>query len=60
MPSSTTSHVAKVYAEELISLGHGFAMWVPEPLAAGEIQMGDVGYIEVDSMRVYFVEFPPT
>ncbi len=35
-----------VYAQELWSLGHGHAMWGPEPSPAfGEVRLGDVGYL---------------
>ncbi|RDX44532.1 hypothetical protein OH76DRAFT_1486975 [Lentinus brumalis] len=35
-----------VYARELWSLGHGHAMWGPEPSPAfGEVRLGDVGYL---------------
>ncbi|KAI0718550.1 hypothetical protein C8T65DRAFT_79939 [Cerioporus squamosus] len=45
--SFTSIHPAHhIYAQELWSLGHGHAMWGPEPsLAFGEVRLGDVGYL---------------
>lgn len=36
---------AEIYAAELSSRGHGLPLWVPEPTEAGEVLIGDVGYI---------------
>lgn len=38
---------ADVYSEELATLGHGRAMWHPEPVREqGDIEIGDVGFVE--------------
>lgn len=51
MPSSPTGSPAvtlpsAVYASKLFSLGQGYALWYPEPHVTGEVQVGDVGYID--------------
>ncbi|OCH93067.1 hypothetical protein OBBRIDRAFT_381083 [Obba rivulosa] len=57
--SSATSHdstawthfedmttAADVYVTELFPLGHGLPIWNPDPVTAGEVRIGDVGYFE--------------
>ncbi|OBZ74764.1 hypothetical protein A0H81_05695 [Grifola frondosa] len=34
-----------VYAEQLFFLKHGLPLWAPEPTNAGEVLIGDVGYV---------------
>lgn len=41
-----TREVWETYANELKSHGYGHPLWYPEPSEDGEIQIGDVGYIE--------------
>ncbi|KAH9839012.1 uncharacterized protein C8Q71DRAFT_855664 [Rhodofomes roseus] len=44
-----------VYAQELLPLGHGYPLWDPRPdETAGEIEIGDVGYIEDGRFRRLF------
>lgn len=44
--SSSVMHTSEVYAGELKkTLKEGDALWFPEPLAGGEVQIGDVGYM---------------
>ena len=43
---SLMGEAARVYAEELSSLSLGVPLWFPEPTEAGEIQIGDVGFLE--------------
>ena len=38
--------VSEIYASQLVSLGYGHPLWYPEPAQAGEILIGDVGYID--------------
>ncbi|KAI0637495.1 WD40-repeat-containing domain protein [Trametes polyzona] len=33
-----------IYAKQLISKKHGYALWLPEPTKFGEVHIGDVGY----------------
>lgn len=40
------SLAAIVYAEQLRNVRHGEPLWQPEPSDRGEVQIGDVGYIE--------------
>lgn len=37
--------VRHVYTKLLFRLGHGHPLWEPEPTEAGEVLLGDVGYI---------------
>lgn len=38
--------VSTVYAEQLLTLGHGFPLWFPEPSEqCDDVRVGDVGYI---------------
>lgn len=39
-------HANKVYAEQLFPLGHGMPLWEPEPNGTGEVEIGDIGYIQ--------------
>jgi hypothetical protein len=51
------SVAAQVYAEQLISKGHGFPLWYPD---IGEVHLGDVGYIWDGSFtRLFNVTLPP-
>ena len=34
-----------IYAAQLAALGHGYALWVPEPRSYEEVRIGDVGYL---------------
>ncbi|TFY56100.1 hypothetical protein EVJ58_g7847 [Rhodofomes roseus] len=44
-----------VYAQERLPLGHGYPLWDPRPdETAGEIEIGDVGYIEDGRFRRLF------
>ncbi|OCH86840.1 WD40 repeat-like protein [Obba rivulosa] len=38
-------HAHKIYAQRLYGLGHGMPLWVPEPTANSEVEIGDVGYL---------------
>lgn len=46
-----------VYAASLLPVGEGYALWYPEPhKSGGEVQLGDVGYIENGAfMRLFNV-----
>ena len=35
-----------LYAEQLIACGFGLPLWQPEPTSFGEVQIGDVGFVE--------------
>ncbi|GJE91470.1 hypothetical protein PsYK624_076200 [Phanerochaete sordida] len=37
---------AYTYAEQLLSRGYGLPLWRPEPTKFGEVQLGDVGFVE--------------
>ncbi|KIP05418.1 hypothetical protein PHLGIDRAFT_14562 [Phlebiopsis gigantea 11061_1 CR5-6] len=37
---------ARVYAEQLLPRGHGLPLWEPEPSELGEVEIGDVGFID--------------
>ena len=47
MPQSSTPalRAARVYAEELAAKGRGTPLWNPVPTAAGEVHIGDVGFL---------------
>ncbi|TFK81792.1 hypothetical protein K466DRAFT_604210 [Polyporus arcularius HHB13444] len=46
MPPVTTFPAHETYAKNLWPLGHGHALWCPEPsLLFGEVRLGDVGYL---------------
>ncbi len=45
-PNPNYNHAPKVYSDELTTLGHGRAMWIPEPLEGIEVEISDVGFIE--------------
>ncbi|KAJ3528305.1 hypothetical protein NM688_g8017 [Phlebia brevispora] len=45
---------AEVYAEQLNPLSLGHPLWFPDPIDAGEIQIGDVGYIDDGSFQRLF------
>ena len=36
----------KIYSSSLQTLHLGYALWYPEPHKSGELQIGDVGYID--------------
>lgn len=47
--------IAEVYAQELLSRGHGYPLWFPEPdPKKGSPQIGDVGYIHKGAFRRLF------
>lgn len=46
--------VWETYANELKSLGYGYPLWYPEPSKNGEVQIGDVGYIEDGQFQRWF------
>ena len=50
MPKPTTDPPivlpSAVYASKLFSLGQGYALWYPEPHVTGEVEVGDVGYVD--------------
>lgn len=53
--SSPALRAAEVYSEQLFSLGHGVAIWYPEPdERQGDLEIGDVGYIFQGSFRKLF------
>lgn len=37
---------ATTYAEQLVGRGYGLPLWHPEPTKFGEVQIGDVGYVD--------------
>lgn len=50
---------ADVYAEQLCYRGHGLPLWSPEPSKFGEVQIGDVGYVERGGFyRLFNAAFP--
>ena len=50
---------ADVYAEQLCYRGYGLPLWVPEPSKFGEVQIGDVGYVERGGFyRLFNAAFP--
>ncbi|GJE85152.1 WD40 repeat domain-containing protein [Phanerochaete sordida] len=52
MPPSRRDH-SSIYAQALTTtLSHGYPLWWPEPLETGEIQIGDVGYIDENGVFV--------
>ncbi|KAJ3529622.1 hypothetical protein NM688_g7831 [Phlebia brevispora] len=54
------AQVAEVYAEQLNSLRLGHPLWSPEPVAAGDVQIGDVGLVEKGCFHRFFnVTVPP-
>ncbi|RDX43503.1 hypothetical protein OH76DRAFT_1192777 [Lentinus brumalis] len=46
MPRSAKLKAWDIYAKELLHLGFGHPLWIPEPSPeSGEVQLGDVGYL---------------
>ncbi|KAI0787285.1 hypothetical protein C8Q74DRAFT_1196659 [Fomes fomentarius] len=44
-----------IYAEQLLPLGYGHPLWVPEPgVESGEVRIGDVGYLRAGGFRFMF------
>ncbi|KAI0749240.1 hypothetical protein C8Q80DRAFT_1218489 [Daedaleopsis nitida] len=44
-----------IYAEQLLPLGYGHPLWVPEPcVEAGQVRIGDVGYLRAGGFRFMF------
>ena len=45
-----------IYAEQLLPLGYGHALWYPEPAKADdrEVHIGDVGYLHDGQLRPLF------
>lgn len=35
-----------IYAKHLFKLGKGYPLWQPEPTRYGEVQIGDVGFLD--------------
>ena len=53
--------VARTYVEEMGLMGLGYPLWHPEPAAAGEIQLGDVGVLQDGQFhRLFNVLVGPT
>ena len=54
----TLSHQSKpvdvsvTYANDLLTLNHGHALWQPEPHSTGEVHIGDVGFVNPDGAFV--------
>ena len=44
--SRSASSPHTIYSSSMSSLGLGYALWYPEPDDTGELQIGDVGYID--------------
>ena len=44
LTSGHTTPAYRTYAEQLVRLGHGLPLWIPEPRSLGEVAVGDVGY----------------
>ena len=40
--------VSAAYANDLSTLDQGYALWTPEPQEAGEVHIGDVGFVDRD------------
>ena len=38
--------ISEIFASELVHLRYGHPLWHPEPTKFGEVQIGDVGYID--------------
>ena len=50
---------AEVYAEQLLSKGHGLPLWIPEPSKFGQVLIGDVGYVyDGQFYRLFNATFP--
>lgn len=48
-----------VYAEQLVQRGRGFPLWHPEPMDAGGVLIGDVGFLyEGQFHRVFNATLP--
>ena len=44
-----------IYAQQLMHLGHGHALWGPEPSPnLGEVHIGDVGYLRDGCFNLLF------
>ena len=37
---------SEIYASQLVHLGYGHPLWYPEPTKSGDVEIGDVGYID--------------
>lgn len=49
------------YAETLVSQGHGHPLWFPEPGKQGDVEIGDVGFVnEGRFIRLFNVMLPAT
>lgn len=53
MPPQTIPLAAETYSTELTRLGHGRALWIPEPTNNRSVQMGDVGFINESEYRIH-------
>ncbi|KIP05410.1 hypothetical protein PHLGIDRAFT_152213 [Phlebiopsis gigantea 11061_1 CR5-6] len=50
-----------IFAEQLVSRGHGLPLWCPEPSPLGEVNVGDVGFIHRGSFfRLFNAICSPT
>lgn len=47
-----------IYAEQLISLGYGHPLWIPEPNER-EVEIGDVGWLKEGEFRPLFNTMKP-
>lgn len=37
---------SEIYASQLVHLGYGHPLWHPEPTKFGDVEIGDVGYVD--------------
>lgn len=37
---------SEIYASQLVHLGYGHPLWHPEPTKFGDVEIGDIGYID--------------
>ncbi|KAL0948303.1 hypothetical protein HGRIS_010895 [Hohenbuehelia grisea] len=51
--------ISDIYAAALRELGHGHALWVPEPHQSNEVRPGDVGYLHQGAfIRLFSARLP--
>lgn len=53
------SLAARNYAEQLVSRGYGLPLWYPEPSKFGEVEIGDVGFVDDGSFIRLFNALHP-